>query len=85
MEPDLAAMTEEEQIAYAMRMSMAEGKEDGKVGRAEGSEEKSTKCTNPHDSLRIKVGSDSVFLLTCTDPYNVYRISGNLDNPIQPY
>ena len=24
MEPDLAAMTEEEQIAYAMRMSMAE-------------------------------------------------------------
>ena len=32
MEPDLAAMTEEEQIAYAMRMSMAEGKEDEKVG-----------------------------------------------------
>ena len=30
-EPDLAAMTEEEQIAYAMRMSMAEGKEDDKV------------------------------------------------------
>ena len=26
--PDLAAMTEEEQIAYAMRMSMAEGQED---------------------------------------------------------
>lgn len=32
VEPDLAAMTEEEQIAYAMRMSMAEGKEDGKEG-----------------------------------------------------
>ena len=26
--PDLAAMTEEEQIAYAMRMSMADGQDD---------------------------------------------------------
>jgi len=57
MEPDLAAMTEEEQIAYAMRMSMAES--DPAAG---GSSAESMDVDKPEDEDYSEVMNDPAFL-----------------------
>jgi len=58
--PDLAAMTEEEQIAYAMRMSMAEGAEAG--GSGGGAESMDVDDKPGEDEDYSEVMNDPAFL-----------------------
>jgi 26S proteasome regulatory subunit N10 len=71
-EPDLAAMTEEEQIAYAMRMSMAEG--------GEGSSAAGTKSGGGAESMEVddKPAEEEDYSEVMNDPAFLQSVLQNL-------